>query len=119
MMQIKQVFYSSISLSYPTKFGSIVDERAFVRMGVLFFSASDRLGKATKKGPVGSEDVMLVRRVFRILSLTYSPFQADLALATADGSILLSDSSRGEQGDSFKWYSCPRYSKRECQRQLR
>ena len=37
--------------THPTKLGRIVDERALVRMGVLFLSACARLGKATKNGP--------------------------------------------------------------------
>lgn len=37
--------------TYPTKFGKIVQDLALVRIGVLFFKACARFGKATKKGP--------------------------------------------------------------------
>lgn len=37
--------------THPTKLGNTVQERAFVRIGVLFLSAWARLGNETKKGP--------------------------------------------------------------------
>lgn len=36
----------------PTKEGRMVDARDFVKIGVLSFSAWDRLGKAVKNGPI-------------------------------------------------------------------
>ena len=39
-------------LTHPTKLGKMVQLLAFVRMAVLFLSASARLGNATKNGPV-------------------------------------------------------------------
>lgn len=41
----------AVDWTYPTKLGNIVQERAFVRIGVLFLSACAKLGKETKKGP--------------------------------------------------------------------
>lgn len=43
--------------TYPTKLGRMVQLLALVRIAVLFLSASARLGKATKKGPVSNAKV--------------------------------------------------------------
>ena len=47
----------------PTNEGKIVDARLLVKIGVLFFKASPRLGKAVKKGPVVVERCPMMRRL--------------------------------------------------------
>lgn len=42
----------------PTNEGRIVDARLLVKIGVLFFRASARLGKAVKKGPDRVHDML-------------------------------------------------------------
>ena len=58
--------------TYPTKFGRMVQDRAFVRIGMLFSRASARLGKATKKGP---EQLISIVTIFEYRKC--SPFHAD------------------------------------------
>lgn len=79
--------------TYPTKLGRIVQLLALVRMGVLFLSASAKLGKATKKGParrrcraevrVNTATSFAVRR-----SALHLPFHAERDRATTDGNMV-------------------------------
>lgn len=48
---MRHAVLSNCCITYPTKLGRIVHDRAFVRIGMLFARASWILGKATKNGP--------------------------------------------------------------------
>jgi hypothetical protein len=117
----------------PTKEGKIVDARLLVKIGVLFFKASPRLGKAVKKGPVGCPIMrrLVVARGYKVTNRLAFPCgpaeesgwgkhgRAVMSTERGQGTDLKLQAELGEHGSEWVrtmvvWIETRRVDKVEC-----
>lgn len=72
-----------IQSTHPMKLGRIVQSRACVFIGTLFWMASRRLGNATKNGPIHKLSEMTNKNRYQSI-----PFQADLPPRTTNDACI-------------------------------